>query len=247
MKTTGATAQTLTNVFGGSINNEGLGLFTLSFDWQYITSFQTSLPLNLQAHQAAGFVICFAAMLGIYYTNVWDSQSLPFMSTSLKQANGTTYPSATVFPGGELDQAAFETYGIPRLTGTFAYSMLIANAAVSTLPVLLYIFPVLTIRLVDWCSYHPLLPLLGQRLCPGVQERKERSLHRPSPCSHGQALQGCATVVVFDRACGIICPRFDRGDHPEHHPASLGIYRGSALGNVHRSTGKSGLIRHRQP
>lgn len=36
MKTTGATAATLTNVFGGSLNNEGLGLFSLSFDWQYV-------------------------------------------------------------------------------------------------------------------------------------------------------------------------------------------------------------------
>jgi len=38
MKATGTTAQTLTNIFGGSINNEGLGLFTLSFDWQYVST-----------------------------------------------------------------------------------------------------------------------------------------------------------------------------------------------------------------
>ena len=27
-----------TNIFGGADGNEGLGLFSLSFDWQYITS-----------------------------------------------------------------------------------------------------------------------------------------------------------------------------------------------------------------
>jgi hypothetical protein len=27
-----------TNIFGGANSNEGLGLFSLSFDWQYITS-----------------------------------------------------------------------------------------------------------------------------------------------------------------------------------------------------------------
>lgn len=36
MKTTGDTAAVLTNLFGGSINNEGMGLFSLSFDWQYV-------------------------------------------------------------------------------------------------------------------------------------------------------------------------------------------------------------------
>lgn len=36
MKATGETAAVLTNVFGGSINNEGMGLFSLSLDWQYV-------------------------------------------------------------------------------------------------------------------------------------------------------------------------------------------------------------------
>lgn len=36
MHATGAKAATLTNLFGGATNNEGLGLFTLSFDWQYV-------------------------------------------------------------------------------------------------------------------------------------------------------------------------------------------------------------------
>ncbi len=36
MKATGNKAAILTNLFGGSINNEGLGLFSFSFDWQYV-------------------------------------------------------------------------------------------------------------------------------------------------------------------------------------------------------------------
>lgn len=38
MKATGSKAAVLTNLFGGSINNEGIGLFSLSFDWQYVRS-----------------------------------------------------------------------------------------------------------------------------------------------------------------------------------------------------------------
>jgi hypothetical protein len=36
MKATGSKAAILTNIFGGASNNEGLGLFTFSFDWQYV-------------------------------------------------------------------------------------------------------------------------------------------------------------------------------------------------------------------
>ncbi|KAF5511666.1 Oligopeptide transporter 8 [Colletotrichum siamense] len=133
MHATGAKAATLTNLFGGSINNEGLGLFSLSFDWQYITSFNTSLPLALQAHAALGYFVCFIVMLGIYYSNAWDAKSQPFMSTRLRSEDGSTYPIAKVFTGGVLNKEALATYGIPRLTGSFAYAMFMANAAIGAL------------------------------------------------------------------------------------------------------------------
>jgi hypothetical protein len=37
MKATGNTAKNLTRVFGGATNNEGLGLFSVSLDWQYVS------------------------------------------------------------------------------------------------------------------------------------------------------------------------------------------------------------------
>lgn len=72
-------------------------------------------------------------MLGIYYTNAWDAKSQPFMSTRLRTADGKAYPTSKVFVGGILDKTAFAKYGIPRLTGSFAYAMFMANAAVSCL------------------------------------------------------------------------------------------------------------------
>lgn len=133
MHATGDTAKVLTNLFGGATNNEGLGLFSFSFDWQYITSFNTSLPLKLQVNSAAGYVVCFAAMLGIYYSNAWGAKSLPFMSTRLLLENGTKYPTTSIFPGGVLNEATLAEYGAPRLTGSFAYAMLMANAAIGAL------------------------------------------------------------------------------------------------------------------
>lgn len=72
-------------------------------------------------------------MLGIYYTNAWDAMTQPFMSTQLRSEDGSRYPTTKVFTGGVLDQDALAQYGIPRLTGSFAYAMFMANAAVSTL------------------------------------------------------------------------------------------------------------------
>lgn len=71
-------------------------------------------------------------MLAIYYRNGWDAKSQPFMSTRLRSEDGGAYPIAEVFKNGILDKNALAEYGIPRLTGTFAYAMFMANAAVST-------------------------------------------------------------------------------------------------------------------
>ncbi|WPH03582.1 Hypothetical protein R9X50_00646400 [Acrodontium crateriforme] len=133
MKATGAKAGILTNVFGGSLNNEGLGIFSISLDWQYITSAQTALPLKYQYHQAIGLFICFFAMIGIYYNNTWDALSQPFMSTKLHTISGKSYPLAKVFVHGILDEAALEKYGPPRLAGTFVWAMFIANTAIGAL------------------------------------------------------------------------------------------------------------------
>lgn len=133
MKATGKKAATLTKVFGGATNNEGMGLFTLSFDWQYITSFQTALPLKFQLHQGIGFAVCLIAMAGVYWGNAWDAKELPFMSTRLRMDNGTAYPIDQVFVGGVLDKEALAEFGLPRLTGTFAFAMFMANAAIGAL------------------------------------------------------------------------------------------------------------------
>ena len=70
-------------------------------------------------------------MLGIYYTNAWGAKSLPFMSTRLLTQDGSAYPTAKVFTGGVLDTDALAIYGNPSLSGSFAYAMFMANAAVS--------------------------------------------------------------------------------------------------------------------
>ena len=53
------------------------------------------------------------------------------MSTRLLSEYGTAYPITEVFAGGVLEQDALATYGTLYLSGSFAYAMFMANAAVS--------------------------------------------------------------------------------------------------------------------
>ncbi len=108
---------------------------------------------------AIGYFVCFLAMLGIYYNNTWNAKSLPFMSTRLLSEDGSRYPLTKVFVGGVLDHDALQKYGIPKITGTFAYAMFMANAAVSLPPSISQL--AITKQFPDRCSDCTHLPLLG--------------------------------------------------------------------------------------
>jgi OPT oligopeptide transporter protein len=116
-------------------------------------------------------------MLGIYYSNTWGAKSLPFMSTRLLTATGGKYPIAKVFQGGVLNEAALAQYGIPSLSGTFAFGMFMANAAVST-PDQIKRRPQhrLIFYFIDRRPHCPLLPLLGWGYPQGLQDCKRWKL-----------------------------------------------------------------------
>ncbi|KAG9126508.1 hypothetical protein FRC07_003176 [Ceratobasidium sp. 392] len=119
--------EVFTNIFGGISGNEGLGLFSLSFDWQYITSTTMSLPLIQQGNSWIGYGICYVAILGIYYSNTWDAQSFPMLSTSIFGMDGKRYNQTAVFgPTFTLNQTALEQHGLPHLTGSNAWGNMTA-------------------------------------------------------------------------------------------------------------------------
>ncbi|KAH9071577.1 OPT oligopeptide transporter protein-domain-containing protein [Lactarius deliciosus] len=120
-----------TNIFGGADGNEGLGLFSLSFDWQYIGSAYMSLPLIQQANSWIGVFICYIAIVAIYYSNTWNaitysfqSKSFPMLSTSLFSSNGSVYNQTAVFTGSnfQLNKTALDEIGLPALTGSNAWA-----------------------------------------------------------------------------------------------------------------------------
>lgn len=62
----------LTNLFGGSNSNEGLGFASISFDWQYIGSAYMSFPLIQQVNSWIGILFCYISIMAIYYSNTWS-------------------------------------------------------------------------------------------------------------------------------------------------------------------------------
>lgn len=90
-----------TRIFGGAAGNEGLGMFSLCLDWNYVGSGGGSLgalftPISTQLSQYFGVMICILAMSLTYYKNTWNAQNFPFMSQSLFYENGTDYDQLAI-------------------------------------------------------------------------------------------------------------------------------------------------------
>ncbi|TID18028.1 OPT superfamily oligopeptide transporter [Venturia nashicola] len=129
----------ITNLFGGSNGNEGLGLFNLSFDWQYIANPSPLwYPLQTLFNNFIGYVLCVAVFVGVYYGNIWNSKSFPFLSQSLytDQSNGTNFTSfnqtAVLDKDYKVDLAKVAEQGIPYFTGSFAIYILATNLSITS-------------------------------------------------------------------------------------------------------------------
>ncbi|WWC89674.1 uncharacterized protein L201_004599 [Kwoniella dendrophila CBS 6074] len=140
MKAKGSKAEILTNLFGGSLSNEGLGILNFSFDWQYITSAATSMPLQLQGNYAIGIVVCWIAFLAVYYGDAWGGRNLPFLSTSLRTSEGGKYVSTKVFVNGILDEQKLAEYGLPKVTSTYVWAMIAGNMAIGAVITHTFVF-----------------------------------------------------------------------------------------------------------
>jgi OPT family oligopeptide transporter len=129
-----------TNLFGGSNGNEGLGILSLSFDWQYISNPSPLwYPLQTLFNSFVGYIICIFVFVGVFYTNIWSSQKFPFLSQLLysEQSNGTHYveynQSAVLnHTTWEVDDNLVAAQGLPYFTGTFALYILATNLSITS-------------------------------------------------------------------------------------------------------------------
>ncbi|GAA5873783.1 hypothetical protein JCM1840_002073 [Sporobolomyces johnsonii] len=126
----------VTRIFGGSNGNEGLGMFALCFDWNYVGSGGGSLgalftPFTTQVSQFIGVGLCCILSCTMYYTNAWKAQNFPFLSQELFYENGTTYDQTLILnPDYSLNETGLAEQGIPWYAPTNAIYYLGCNLAI---------------------------------------------------------------------------------------------------------------------
>ncbi|KAI9356514.1 peptide transporter MTD1 [Zopfochytrium polystomum] len=122
---------TFTKLFGGVNNNEGLGIGSISLDWNNIGDAGLTLPWVTQLNQYAGFIGCVTMIPILYYNNVWNAKTFPFMSQSLYRANGTKYVQANILTNNTLDEAKYAAYGQPYYAMSWAFNTMMQNMSVT--------------------------------------------------------------------------------------------------------------------
>ncbi|CDO68155.1 hypothetical protein BN946_scf184938.g7 [Trametes cinnabarina] len=109
----------VTRIFGGAAGNEGLGLFALCLDWNYVGSGGSAIgslftPLSTQLSLYAGVIVCILSFCLCYANNVWKAQNFPFLSQLLFYENGTEYDQLAILnPDFTLNNTLLEQQGLP--------------------------------------------------------------------------------------------------------------------------------------
>ncbi|KAF7374751.1 OPT oligopeptide transporter [Mycena sanguinolenta] len=140
-------SQDFTRIFGGSNGNEGLGVLSICFDWQYISGgkqfsrFQIYLlrlphsgvnpmviPLKAQFSNFIGYILCIVVFSAVYYNNIWNAKNFPFLSQELFYANGTVYDQLLILNDKlEVDPTLLAEQGLPYYASTWVVQLLATN------------------------------------------------------------------------------------------------------------------------
>ncbi|KAF8522689.1 OPT oligopeptide transporter protein-domain-containing protein, partial [Hysterangium stoloniferum] len=117
----------VTNVFGGSEANEGMGLLSFGLDWA-----SKSLELSLFRESYVGWAINYIILPLVYYRNVWHSKNFPFISQNCSVIeNGTIYDQTLILnPDFSLNRTAFEIVGQPWQSGSIVIRHLGINLSI---------------------------------------------------------------------------------------------------------------------
>ncbi|KAL0953014.1 hypothetical protein HGRIS_007218 [Hohenbuehelia grisea] len=125
-----------TRIFGGAAGNEGLGMFALCLDWNYVGSGGGSMgalftPLSTQLSLYFGTAICMIAFCACYANNVWNGQNFPFLSQTLFFENGTRYNQLAILDDKlQLDPAKLAEIGLPWFASSQVLAKIGSNLAI---------------------------------------------------------------------------------------------------------------------
>jgi OPT family small oligopeptide transporter len=120
----------VSRVFGGTNGNEGLGLLSICFDWQYVSSGVNPMviPLKAQFSNFLGYLLCMVVFVAVYYNNIWKAQNFPFLSQLLFYENGTQYNQSLILNSNyEVDPTLLAEQGVPYYSSTWIVYLLSSN------------------------------------------------------------------------------------------------------------------------
>ncbi|RDW61997.1 small oligopeptide transporter-1 [Coleophoma cylindrospora] len=122
----------------------GLGLSPITFDWSQIAYNTNPLlsPSWAAMNVFGGFVIFFWIVTpGIYYSNTWFTAYLPICTADLYDRYAGVYNVSSVLDTNhQLDITKYEAYSPPFLPATFAFVYGISFAALTAVPVHIYLW-----------------------------------------------------------------------------------------------------------
>ncbi|KAJ7364210.1 OPT oligopeptide transporter protein-domain-containing protein [Mycena albidolilacea] len=118
-----------TRIFGGSNGNEGLGVLSICFDWQYISGINPmTIPLKAQFSNFVGYILCIIVFVAVYYNNIWNAKTFPFLSQTLFYANGSVYDQLLILNDKfEVDPTLLAEQGLPFYSSTWVVQLLTTN------------------------------------------------------------------------------------------------------------------------
>lgn len=108
-----------TRIFGGAAGNEGLGMFALSFDWNYVGSGGSAYgalfqPLATQMNMYFGILICILSFCLAFHQNAWNAQRFPFLTQLLFNEDGSQYNQTLILNDDfTLNPQKLEQQGLP--------------------------------------------------------------------------------------------------------------------------------------
>lgn len=118
--------KTISRIFGGASANQGLGLFSISLDPQYVpfSTFAGS-PTKFLIPYFSGAILGAFILIALYQTNVWNAKAYPFMSSTLYTATGDAWDQNAVFdPQYRLNETGLAEQGLPRMAVSEAFSIM---------------------------------------------------------------------------------------------------------------------------
>lgn len=128
----------VTRIFGGAAGNEGLGMFALSLDWNYVGSGGGSLgalftPFSTQISLYFGTMICIIAFCAMYAANTWNGQKFPFLSQALFTDDGDDYDQLAILDENfRLDPSKLEEQGLPWFASSQVLTKIGSNMAIGS-------------------------------------------------------------------------------------------------------------------